>query len=106
MVDSSDVEGLVKQLRDLQLEQAEVIRRIEVAVKSKAHTNTEKLSPGDRVQILTKVKPIRGVAPTKLDRVGQVLSITPKRVKAKTDSGVTTLRAPHNLKKLEIEEHA
>ena len=50
MVDSSDVEGLVKQLRDLQLEQAEVIR--------------------------------------------------------KTDSGVTTLRAPHNLKKLEIEEHA
>ena len=63
--------------------------------------NVGSLSKGDRVKIITKVKPPAGNRPLRRDTVGIILSITPKRVKVRTESGVITYRAPHNVSRIQ-----
>lgn len=101
MADNEDIERLVKRLKDLQLEQAEIIRRLEEAGRKQTRSSALRLSPGDRVQIVTKVTPPEGIRPSSRDTTGRIVSITPKRVKVKTDSGITTFRAPHNVKRIQ-----
>ena len=101
MTDGKDIGQLVKRLRDLQLEQASIIQQLEAVAKKQSEPNTGGLSKGDKVKIITKVKPPAGSRPSRRDTVGTILSITPKRVKVRTESGVTTYRAPHNVSKVQ-----
>ena len=101
MAEGDDIERLIKRLKELQIEQADVIRRLEAAGRRHTSSVPIQLSPGDRVKIVTKVSPPDGVEASRLDTVGRVLSITPRRVKVKTDSGIVTLRAPHNIRKIQ-----
>ncbi len=49
--------------------------------------------------ITTKVDPPVGGETTPSDTIGRVVSLTPKRVKIRTDSGIITYQAPQNLVK-------
>ena len=96
---NEDVDSLIQRLKQLQIEQADVIRRLQNARKNCTTSDVGKFSPGDRVVITTKVSPPAGGELTSGDTVGRVLSITQKRVKIRTDSGIITYRAPRNILK-------
>lgn len=98
MIDDNNVEGLVQHSKELQVEQANVIRRLQVAQRSEATRDIIKFSPGDWVVISTKVSPPIGKVTSTNDSIRTVISITPKRVKIRTDSGFT-YRALRNLRK-------
>ena len=95
----NDVDNLILRLKQLQVEQAKVIRRLQSAWRNCLTLDVGKFSPSDRVVITTKVNPPVGGEATSGDTVGRVLSITPKRVKIRPDSGIITYRAPQNLVK-------
>ena len=101
MTDGKDIGQLVKRLRDLQLEQASIIQQLKAVANKQSKPNTSELSKGDKVKIITKVKPPAGSRPSRRDTVGTILSITPTRIKVRTESGVTTYRAPHNVSKIQ-----
>lgn len=101
MTDGEDIGQLVKRLKDLQLEQASIIQQLEAVANKQPKPNTGGLSKGDKVNIITKVNPPAGSRPSRRDSVGTILSITPKRVKVRTESGITTYRAPHNVSKIQ-----
>lgn len=100
MGDSEDIAELVQRLKDLQVEQAAMIVKIQAAEKRRATLNTAEFSPGDKVVITNKTNPPSGVRPSPQDKTGEVISVTPKRVRVRTDSGVITSRAPQNLTKI------
>ena len=83
----------------IQLEQAKVIRRLQAVQKKCKLSSPSQSEPGDRVVITTKVNPPVGAESSIQDNIGEVILIMPKRVKVRIDSGVTTYRAPHNLRK-------
>ena len=66
MADNEDIERLVKQLKDLQLEQAKIIRRLEKAGRKQSTKSTaNSLSPGDKVEIVMRVRPPKGARPSR-----------------------------------------
>ena len=99
MSEAKDIERLVQRLIFLQLEQSKVIWGLQVVQKKNELSSSSQFKPGDRVVITTKVNLAVGAESSIQDTIGKVISITPKRVKVRTDSGVTTSRAPHNLRK-------
>ncbi len=99
MSEAKDIERLVQRLIFLQLEQSKVIWRLQAVQKKSELSSSSQFKPGDRVVIIAKVNPPVGAESSVQDTIGKVISITPKRVKVRTDSGVTTSRAPHNLRK-------
>lgn len=79
-------------MNDIQVGQAKVIWRLQVVQKKCATLNASKFSCGDRVVITSKVA-------SAWDTIGTVILIMPKRVKVRTESGMTMSRAHHNQRK-------
>ena len=109
------VDDLIDQLNNLELSQREIDRKREnltsrlvraraqergAAARESAseRTGVERFCVGDRVRITNEIRSsFLGRRPTAADRRATVLRITEKRVHFRTDSGVTTSRAPNNL---------
>ena len=102
MSEDGDVERLVKRLKDLHVEQSDIIRQLETAGRIRT---IDRFSPGDRVEILTRGKSTVATGASGRGTVGRVISITPKRVKVETESGNFTYRAPHNLRRVRDPNH-
>ena len=92
MTDEEDVEQLVKRLKKLQIEQAVIVDRLEAIERKRVSLAARGLCPGDRVEIITRGKVVSSGDASKLHTVGTITSITPKRVKVKTDGGAITYR--------------
>ena len=62
MIEDDDIEGLIQQLKELQVKQAAVIRKLQEAAtqKKREDAGIERFTPGDRVVITTKVSPLAG----------------------------------------------
>ena len=76
-----------------------MIKRLQVVQKKCELSSPSQFKPGNRVVITTKVNPLVGAESSIQDTIGKVISITPTRVKVRKDSGVTTYRDAHNLRK-------
>ena len=99
MSEAKDIERLVQRLIVIQVEQAKVIRSLQAVQKKCELSSPSQFEPGNRVLITTKVNPPVGAESSIQDIIGKVISIMPKRVKVRKDSGVTTYRDTHNLRK-------
>ena len=102
MCDNEDIEQLVRELKDLQnlqIKQAAIIEKIQTAERKRKTSNTTEFAPGDKIVIINRTNPPSGAKPSKQDKTGTVISVTAKRIQIRTDSGVNTSRAPHNLRK-------
>ena len=108
------VDDLISQLNSLELSQRELDRKRENLtsrlVRARAQergaaresaserTGVERFRVGDRVRITNEIRSsFLGRRPTPADRRAVVIRITEKRVHFRTDSGITTSRAPNNL---------
>ena len=111
MVEEQSIE-LIAELKLIKIQEANLITRIEAAA-NKRNKDTDKttrpitnrLSKGDRVCITNMVrKPATWNNKTEWDkdkgRLATVTKATPEQVHIITDNGVSTWRAPNNLKKI------
>ena len=99
MSDGEGIDQLLRELKDLQIRQNRILEKIKSAERRSKTQNTAEFTPGDKVVITNKTSPPGGAKPSAQDKTGVVVSITAKRVQIRTDSGVNTSRAPHNLRK-------
>ena len=105
---ADDLQSLLAELRNLRIREDEVIRRI-----GRVDPNAAPVPPsqppaftvGDRVRITNPVsRPARWTAPwdqaaIRLYRAAVVTSVEPHRIGLLTVSGISTWRAPHNLRR-------
>lgn len=99
MSDGEEIDQLIQELKDLQVRQNRILEKIQSAERRNKAQNTTGFTPGDKVVITNRTSPPSGAKPSAQDKTGVVVSVTAKRVQIRTDSGVTTSRAPHNLRK-------
>jgi hypothetical protein len=99
------VDELIQRLAALRVEETALLNRLvqaraaenrEPQQRTTDRTGVERFRVGDRVRITSEVRTF-GRRVTQADRVGTVYRITERRVHVRTDSGITTNRAPHNL---------
>jgi len=105
---SDNVDDLIRQLRDLEIQQAALVRRLSAArTRERAardaktarvpHTN---FCIGDRVEITNGMKGLFGRSVTINDRRGTVTKLTSQHVIIQTFNGATVYRAPANVRRI------
>lgn len=107
------IEELIAQLKLIKIQEANIIARIEAAAAHKKDDDksettrpaTTRLTKGDRVRITNRVrKPATWNNKTAWDedkgRLATVTKVTPEQVHIITDNGISTWRAPNNLRKI------
>jgi hypothetical protein len=110
MEKDQSIEELIAELKLVKIHEANIIARIEAAAQKrdqdkseKTRPNANRLSKGDRVRITNRVrKPATWNNETAWDkgRLATVTKVTPEQVNIITDNGISTWRAPTNLRKI------
>lgn len=113
MEKDQSIEELIAELKLVKIHEANIIARIEAAAHKrdqdknaeKTRPNANRLSKGDRVRITNRVrKPATWNNETAWDedkgRLATVTRVTPEQVHIITDNGISTWRAPNNLKRI------
>jgi len=103
MADS--VDELIRELRDLEIQQAAIVRRLAAARMREREARKVKAARapcadfciGDRVEITNEVKSFFGRPVTINDRCGIVTKLTVQHVVIQTNNGATVYRAPINV---------
>jgi len=107
MADS--VDDLIRELRDLEIQQAAIVRRLAAARARERETRETGAASvpradfciGDRVEITNEVKSFFGRPVNINDRRGTVTKLTQQRVVIQTYNGAMVYRAPINVRRLD-----
>jgi hypothetical protein len=106
----NEVARLISELKELKLRELQVLSLLESLVQQNNtnhttnHTATATTTlhtgfvTGDRVVITNNIRRPLNRPVNKGDRTAIVINVTPKRIDLTTSNGVTTWRAPHNLR--------
>jgi len=105
---SDNVDDLIRQLRDLEIQQATLVRRLAAARTREraareaetAHVPRANFCIGDRVKITNEVKSLFGRSININDRRGTVTKLTAQCVVIQTFNRATVYRAPANVRRI------
>jgi transcription antitermination factor NusG len=99
-IDNDEIENLIRQLQELQLQQTELLARLERAShnQARANRNETRSARADEVQAFTIGDTVRIKNPSRFQsNAGSITKIGTNRITVRTKSGKLILRAPKNL---------